>query len=730
MGVPSYWQQVVKGAVLLLAVFWDELRRGDEAAGAASAGTVVPPRPVGHHDGRLGPRGHRRWPPQASRRPPACAGERRARRDEYRRGAGEDRVSPGTRCRWPPGGRRGRRARQVRSRTTRHWPPRRKARGPDHPERKAEQPRRAHPGRGHHAARRRRDAACDRASSDRRPSRRAPTHQPARTMRYDQPGPRCDRRPADPDAARPGPLRRPHAGRSSGPRRGSGAGGPRPPLAPSPRRSLALRSRPADPETDPCPRSRSARHAAVRAACVAVRRDAPLAGRCAQRLTHTPHGPCRDRGRRCGSYLHRSARCALWARGQLRRGLARAFAVSNAAIHRAATGSIAGGSTAPVVPLARRPPTSPRRPRPGRAPPTPQQQDETDGAPDQRAGDAREREELARIARATSSWTRPQPRAIRPRRMTRRSGAAVSARASADATPREPLRSRHGRHRSGSRRRAGRRGAYRIAGSGERTLLTLHGGPGAPSSYIWSLADLAGDDLRVVFWDQLGCGESDQPDDPSLWRVDRFVDEVEAVRQGLGLGRVDVLGQSWGGMLAQEYALAHPDAVRTLILASTIASSAFHRQELRGSSPTCRTGRASRSSAPWPRATTTSPGTSRPWPRRTAATSAASRTRRRGALVRRHGDGRLRGDVGPGRVPLHGQPGRLGRHRPHLGDHRPDAADRGPPRRADARVVRAHPAADRRLELVVFEDSAHLAHWEERERYMEVVRDFLRRHPG
>ena len=171
--------------------------------------------------------------------------------------------------------------------------------------------------------------------------------------------------------------------------------------------------------------------------------------------------------------------------------------------------------------------------------------------------------------------------------------------------------------------------AYRIAG--QRRAHAAHA-PRRPRRalllHLRSLADLAGDDLRVVFWDQLGCGESDQPDDPSLWRVDRFVDEVEAVRQGLGLGRVDVLGQSWGGMLAQEYALAHPDAVRTLILASTIASSAFHRQELaRLVADLPDWAREPHRAGDGARATTTSRGTSRPWPRRTAATSAASRTR-------------------------------------------------------------------------------------------------------
>jgi proline-specific peptidase len=94
------------------------------------------------------------------------------------------------------------------------------------------------------------------------------------------------------------------------------------------------------------------------------------------------------------------------------------------------------------------------------------------------------------------------------------------------------------------------------------------------------MADLRSDDVRVVFYDQLGCGESDKPDDPALWTVGRFVSEVETVRQALGLGTVDLWGHSWGGMLAQEYALAHPEALRTLCLASTICSASFHQREL------------------------------------------------------------------------------------------------------------------------------------------------------
>src|SRR3954447_10376752 len=82
--------------------------------------------------------------------------------------------------------------------------------------------------------------------------------------------------------------------------------------------------------------------------------------------------------------------------------------------------------------------------------------------------------------------------------------------------------------------------AYYVAGTGPRTVLALHGGPGCPSSYIHSMADLAGNDLRVVFYDQLGSGGSDKPGDPALLTVERFVREAEEVRRGLELGTVDV----------------------------------------------------------------------------------------------------------------------------------------------------------------------------------------------
>jgi proline iminopeptidase len=113
---------------------------------------------------------------------------------------------------------------------------------------------------------------------------------------------------------------------------------------------------------------------------------------------------------------------------------------------------------------------------------------------------------------------------------------------------------------------------YRLFGSGSETLVGLHGGPGADHRYLSRLGELAGDGLQVLLYDQLGSGKSDRPDDPSLWVVPRFVEELEKVRTELGLGQMHLLGQSWGGILALQYALDHPEGVRSLVLSNTGAS--------------------------------------------------------------------------------------------------------------------------------------------------------------
>jgi proline iminopeptidase len=116
---------------------------------------------------------------------------------------------------------------------------------------------------------------------------------------------------------------------------------------------------------------------------------------------------------------------------------------------------------------------------------------------------------------------------------------------------------------------------YRVIGSGDRTpLLLLHGGPGGRSCGFSVLTELARD-RPVVLYDQLGSGRSERPADPSLWRTDRFVDELAAVRAALGLRRVHILGHSWGGALAAEYLLTKkPEGVLSAIFSSPLISTA------------------------------------------------------------------------------------------------------------------------------------------------------------
>ena len=91
------------------------------------------------------------------------------------------------------------------------------------------------------------------------------------------------------------------------------------------------------------------------------------------------------------------------------------------------------------------------------------------------------------------------------------------------------------------------------AGGGSKTpLLTLHGGPGAAHNYLLPLRALS-DERPVIFYDQLGCGKAESPSDENIYTVQRSVDEVDAVRQALGLKEIILYGHSWGSMLAIEY---------------------------------------------------------------------------------------------------------------------------------------------------------------------------------
>jgi proline iminopeptidase len=103
-------------------------------------------------------------------------------------------------------------------------------------------------------------------------------------------------------------------------------------------------------------------------------------------------------------------------------------------------------------------------------------------------------------------------------------------------------------------------------------LLCLHGGPGAGHDYIETFADLAVE-RPVIFYDQLGCGNSERPDDKSLWVTERFVEELVAVREALGLKQIHLLGQSWGTMLSIAYlATKKPQGIVSQTFASPCTS--------------------------------------------------------------------------------------------------------------------------------------------------------------
>lgn len=109
---------------------------------------------------------------------------------------------------------------------------------------------------------------------------------------------------------------------------------------------------------------------------------------------------------------------------------------------------------------------------------------------------------------------------------------------------------------------------YEIVGAEKKKtpLLLLHGGPGFTSDYLRPLVALA-DERPVIFYDQLGAGKSDRPQDTALWKIDRFVDELELLRQHLNLDTVHLFGHSWGTMLITQYLTKSPKGIKTLILA-------------------------------------------------------------------------------------------------------------------------------------------------------------------
>jgi proline iminopeptidase len=119
-------------------------------------------------------------------------------------------------------------------------------------------------------------------------------------------------------------------------------------------------------------------------------------------------------------------------------------------------------------------------------------------------------------------------------------------------------------------------GKYKVwtkrLGSGPLKVLLLHGGPAFTHDYLEAMESfLPQAGIEMYYYDQLGCGNSDIPDDSALWTLPRYLSEVEEVRRGLGLDQFVLYGQSWGGILAIEYALQYQKHLSGLVISNMCA---------------------------------------------------------------------------------------------------------------------------------------------------------------
>jgi proline iminopeptidase len=115
----------------------------------------------------------------------------------------------------------------------------------------------------------------------------------------------------------------------------------------------------------------------------------------------------------------------------------------------------------------------------------------------------------------------------------------------------------------------------RVGNNPALKVLLLHGGPGGTHEYLEACDSyLPAAGVEYYYYDQLGSGNSEHPDDMNLWQLDRFVDELEQVRRALDLGRDNFVlyGHSWGGILAIEYALRYQQHLRGLVISNMMSS--------------------------------------------------------------------------------------------------------------------------------------------------------------
>lgn len=115
----------------------------------------------------------------------------------------------------------------------------------------------------------------------------------------------------------------------------------------------------------------------------------------------------------------------------------------------------------------------------------------------------------------------------------------------------------------------------RVGNNPKIKVLLLNGGPGATHEYFECFENfLPAEGIEFIYYDQIGCGNSDNPNDESMWDLARYVEEVEQVRIALGLDETNfyLLGHSWGGILAMEYSLKYQKHMKGLIISNMMSS--------------------------------------------------------------------------------------------------------------------------------------------------------------
>lgn len=115
----------------------------------------------------------------------------------------------------------------------------------------------------------------------------------------------------------------------------------------------------------------------------------------------------------------------------------------------------------------------------------------------------------------------------------------------------------------------------RVGNNPKIKVLLLNGGPGATHEYFECFENFfPADGIEFIYYDQLGCGNSDNPNDVAFWDLSRYVEEVEQVRLALGLNQNNfyILGHSWGGILAMEYALKYQNNLKGLVISNMMSS--------------------------------------------------------------------------------------------------------------------------------------------------------------